>query len=50
MNFSDIANQLPDTIRTLLDAHLSASISILEKDHFLVPILVLPDSNQLIKL
>ena len=50
MKFTDLDNQVQEKIIELLNNHIAASASILKKDKHLIPMLMIPDSNQLISL
>lgn len=50
MVFSDIEVQVQEKILELLNNHIAASTDIIKVDHILLPMLILPDSNQLLSL
>lgn len=50
MNFGDFEIEVQEHILKLLDSHISASIDLIKSDGTLLPVLLLPDSEQLISL
>ena len=49
MDFSELDSLIQYVIMDLLNSHIKATVSILEKDRYLMPMMIL-DSNQLISL
>ena len=50
MTFSDLDNVTQEKIIELLNNHIAASVDILQQDRCLIPMLMIPDSNQLVSL
>ena len=50
MKFSDLNSTTQDKIIELLNQHLASSASILKTDHCLLPMMLIPDTKQLISL
>lgn len=50
MNFSELDKATQEEVSLLLNRHIDVSVDILKKFHFLSPILMIPDSNQIISL
>ena len=50
MDFRDIDIQVQNKIMELLNKHIATSVDSIKADHILLPILIIPDSNQLLSL
>ena len=50
MNFSELDAAVQESILDLLDNHIATTADILKQDRCLVPMLRIPDSNQLVSL
>ena len=50
MNFSELDTAVQESIIDLLNNHIASSADILKQDRCLIPMLMIPDSNQLVSL
>lgn len=50
MKFTDLDNEVQERIIELLNNHVAATADVLKEDRCLIPMLMIPDSNQLISL
>ena len=50
MNFSELDTAVQESIVDLLNNHIASSADILKQDRYLIPMLMIPDSNQLMSL
>ena len=50
MKFAELDNTVQEKIIELLNDHIAATVGILKQDRFLLPMLRIPDSNQLVSL
>lgn len=50
MKFTDLDNNVQEEIIELLNKHIANSVYILKKDRCLIPMLMIPDSKQLVSL
>ena len=50
MTFAELDNSTQEKIIDLLNNHIATTVDILKKDRCLIPMLMIPDSNQLVSL
>ena len=50
MKFSELDTTVQESIVDLLNNHIAATADILKQDRCLIPMLMIPDSNQLVSL
>ena len=50
MNFSELDTAVQESIIDLLNNHIASTADILKQDRFLIPMLMIPDTNQLVSL
>ena len=50
MKFSELDNAIQERIIELLNNHIASTAEILKQDRCLIPLLMIPDSNQLVSL
>ena len=50
MNFAELDTTIQDKIVDLLNNHIASTADILKQDRCLIPMLVIPDTNQLVSL
>ena len=50
MNFSELDTAVQENVIDLLNNHIAATADILKQDRCLIPMLMIPDSNQLVSL
>ena len=50
MKFSEIDSNVQDKIVDMLNNHIAATVNILKQDRHLIPMLMIPDTKQLVSL
>ena len=50
MKFSELDTTVQESIADLLNNHIAATADILKQDRCLIPMMMIPDSNQLVSL
>ena len=50
MKFSELDTAVQESIIALLNNHIASTVNILKQDRCLIPMLIIPDSNQLVSL